>query len=190
MATVLAILICPEALAQGRAVPGYPATTSSGPGIGMNMGMDMGMGFMPVPYGLFGSASLSPNDAAALGMTPASTAGTRLGGMSGNIFANPAASGMVYGSMYPMTPRQAGLMMLAGQSQMLGIGSGQASGVRPIAAGATQGRTARPSAAKSRGSASQPGGLAARYFHRSAPISRYPQSYYARQSAYYPSITR
>jgi hypothetical protein len=189
MVSLAVLCHCPDGVAQGTAVAGYPATTSRGAGIGMNMGMDTGMGFMPVPFGLFGSASLSPNDAAALGMTP-SAAGTRIGAMPNNVFTNPMSASLLYGSNYPMTPRQTGLLMLAGQSQMLGIGSGQLSGVRPGAAAQRAGRSAQQANSKPRGSASEPGGLAARYFHRSAPITRYPQSYYSRQSHYFPAITR
>jgi hypothetical protein len=190
MACLAAIIVCPEAMAQGMAVSGYPTTTSPSMGMGMNMGMNMGMGFMPIPYGLFGSASPSPIDAAALGMTRPAPIGIGMGGMTNNIFANPMAAPMMYGSTYGMTPRQAGLMMLAGQSQSMGIGSGQLSGVRPGPGGSTKGRTAQQTSSKTRGSASQPGGLAARYFHRTAPVTRYPQSYYSRQNRYYPPITR
>jgi hypothetical protein len=111
-------------------------------------------------------------------------------GMGNNVFTNPMAAPMVYGVPFPMTSRQTGLMMLAGQSQMTGIGSGQLSGTRPGPAGSTAGRGPQQASAKPRGSAQTPGGLAARYFHRSAPATRYPQSYYSRQSRYYPSITR
>jgi hypothetical protein len=146
---------------------------------------------MPIPYGMFGSASLSPTDAAALGMArQPSGMGMGMGGSTNNIFANPMAAPMLYGSMYPMNQRQMGLMMLAGQSQALGIGSGQLSGVRPGPNGQWPGRKAPQAAAKPRGSASQPGGLAARYFHRSAPVTRYPQSYYNRQNRYFPQVTR
>jgi len=195
-ACLAAIMTCPEAKAQGTPVAGYPTTTSSGTGMGMNMGM--GMGIMPVPYGMFGSASLSPTDAAALGMprpvTPGmgmgmGMMGMGMGGGSNNVFANPMAAPMFYGNGFGMTPQQQGLMMLAGQSQMMGIGSGQLSGVRPSPGGSSRGRTAQQASAK-RGSASVPGGLAARYFHRTAPVTRYPQSYYSRQNRYFPQVTR
>jgi len=185
-----AIMTCREAKAQGTAVAGYPATTSPGMGMGTGMNMGMGMGFMPMPYGMFGSASPSPTDAAALGMARPITPGIGMGGLSNNISTNPMAASMLYGNMYPMTQRQQGLMMLAGQSQMLGIGSGQLSGVRPGSAGPSQGRTAQTASSKSRGSASQPGGLAARYFHRNAPVTRYPQGFYNRQNRYFPQVTR
>jgi hypothetical protein len=159
-------------------------------GMGMNagMGMGMGMGFMPIPYGMFGTPSLSLNDAAALGMTRPGNAGLGIGGPSNTVFMNPVSTSMIYGNTAGMTPRQVGMTMLAGQA--LGIGSGQLSGVRPGPAGSTSGRAAAQPGSKPRGSASQPGGLAARYFHRSAPITRYPQSYYSRQNRYYPPITR
>ena len=79
---------------------------------------------------MFGSTTPSATDAAALGMTP--PAGRDDGdGRVNNMFMNPMASPFLYGSMFPMTPQQQGMMMLAGQAQMLGIGSGQLSGVRP-----------------------------------------------------------
>jgi len=191
-----AVMTCSEAQAQGTAVAGYPATTSPGTGTGMGMGMGMGMnmgmgmGFMPMPYGMFGSASPSPTDAAALGMARPITPGMGMGAQSNNIYTNPMAASMLYGSTYPMTQRQQGLMMLAGQSQMLGIGSGQLSGVRPGSAGPSRGGRAQQASLKPRGSANQPGGLAARYFHRSAPVARYPQGFYSRQNRYFPPVTR
>jgi hypothetical protein len=104
---------------------------------------------------------------------------------------NPMASPLLYGSMFPMTQQQAGVLMLAGQSQMLGIGSGQLSGVRPGAGtpGAARGRQTQPSA-KNRGSAGQPGGLAARYFNRTTQKLRVPQGFYNRQNRYYPQVGR
>src|SRR6516162_6884488 len=89
--------------------------------------MTMGMGFFPLP-GMFGSPTPSATDAAALGMT------AQRGGMMGmgatasgntvmnNPTMNPMASPLLYGSMFPMTQQQAGLLMLAGQAQMMGLG--------------------------------------------------------------------
>ena len=73
------------------------------------------------------------------------------GGISttNSMFTNPMASPMLYGSMFPMTQQQAGIMMLAGQAQMLGIGSGQLSGVRPGGAG-RRGRQAQTGGEESR----------------------------------------
>ena len=130
--------------------------------------MTMGMGFLPMP-GMFGSPTPSATDAAALGMTGGPRGGMMgMGGTTmGNPFMNPMASPFLYGSMFPMTQQQAGVMMLAGQAQMLGIGSGQLSGVRPggIAAGGVRGRQTQtvggasrydPSAWRAGGSLLQP----------------------------------
>ena len=102
---------------------------------------------------------------------------------------NPMASPMLYGSMFPMTQQQAGVLMLAGQAQMLGLGSGQLSGVRPVATGAGRGRQVQPSV-RNRGSAAQPGGLAARYFNRTTQRVRIPQGFYNRQNRHYPQVGR
>ena len=178
-----------EAEAQTSASAASSAANSANMGTGMGMGM--GMGFMPMAYGMFGSPTPSPTDAAALGMPAQSRGIMGMGGPTTNPFTNPMAAPLLYGSMFPMTQQQAGLMMLAGQSQMLGIGSGRLSGVRagPGTPGAARGRQAL-SASKSRGSAGQPGGLAARYFNRTAQKSHIPQGYYNRQNRYYPQVGR
>ena len=81
------------------------------------------------------------------------------------------------------------------QMGMLGIGSGQMSGVRP-GAGPARGRT-KQQLPRSRGARRRtPGGLAARYFNRTISVnrpvnvSRIPQSYYTRQNRYYPQVAR
>jgi hypothetical protein len=137
-----------------------------------------------------------------------------LGGVGGqsNIFNNPYAAPMLYGGMYGMSANQSsssaastqdglsvspmglssnqmGMMMLASTPQRTGIGSGQLSGVRP-GAGAANGVAAQKNAAKGRGSAPQTGGLAARYFNRTVNISRSPQSYFNRQTRYFPESGR
>jgi hypothetical protein len=149
--------------------------------------MGMGMGMMPMMYAMNPTASLSPTDAAALGMQGP---GNGVGGVNAmnNVFRNPMAAPYMFGSVYPMGSSQAATMMLANQAGLMGMGAGQLSGVRPGAAGA-RGRGAPQSAAKPRGTASQPGGLAARYFNRTtARVNRYPQSYYSRQNRYYPQV--
>jgi hypothetical protein len=113
--------------------------------------------------------------------------GVGLNGQSSNIFTNPTGAALLSSSVYPMSQRQAGLMMLAGQSQMLGIGSGQLSGVRP---GPSKGKSAAKAAPKSRGGSNQPGGLAARYFNRTARVTPHPQNFYNRQSRYFPQTPR
>jgi len=175
-----------EAKAQSA---GSAASSASAAASGSAMpDMTMGMGFLPLP-GMFGSPTPSATDAAALGMTAQRGGMTGMGGTmmgNGNAFMNPMATPFLYGSMFPMTQQQAGVMMLAGQAQMLGIGSGQLSGVRP---GAGKGRQQQP-AARNRGSAGTPGGLAARYFNRTTARVRIPQGFYNRQNRHYPQVGR
>jgi len=133
------------------------------------------------------------------------------------MFNNPWASPMLYGSMFGMSPNQSsslagttgssagttasllnpmglssnqmGMMMLASTPQMMGIGSGQLSGVRP-GSGPAQGTASQATGARARVSAKQPGGLAAHYFNRTTKISRSPQSYFNRQTRYFPDSGR
>jgi len=129
------------------------------------------------------------------------------------MFNNPWATPMLYGSMMGMSanpssssasttgtsasllnpmglsPNQMGIMMLATQPQMMGLGSGQRSGVRP-GAGSTQGAPSQLNGVRVRGSAAQPGGLAASYFNRTTKITRNPQSYFNRQTRYFPESGR
>jgi hypothetical protein len=117
-----------------------------------------------------------------------------MSGQSGNMFMNPMASPMLYGGMFgnmlPMTQQQQGMMFLAGQSQMFGIGSGQLSGARPGPGSprASRGRTAQQ--ARPRGSLGVPGGAAGRYFHRTTQMARIPQGFYNRQNRYYSQVGR
>jgi hypothetical protein len=174
-----------EAKAQSAASKSSTTTSASG-----MPDMTMGMGFLPMP-GMFGSPTPSATDAAALGMTAPQRGGMM--GMGGTTMTNPTmnpmASPLLYGSMFPMTQQQTGVLMLAGQAQMLGIGSGQLSGFRPGNPGAARGRQTQPSA-KNRGSSGQPGGLAARYFNRTNQKVRVPQGFYNRQNRYYPQVGR
>jgi len=172
--------------AQGTAVAGYPATTSSLNGGGMGMGM--GMGFLPMMYAMNPTASLSPTDAAALGTQGQGTGSLGANGMN-SMFRNPMAAPMLYSGLYPMSGNQAGALMLANQAGMLGVAAGQLSGVRPGNA-QSRGRSGLQTAAKPRGTASQPGGLATRYFNRTATVNRYPQSYFKRANRYYPQVAR
>jgi hypothetical protein len=182
-----ALIVCGrDARAQGTAVAGYPATTS--PLNGGGTGMGMGMGLLPMMYAMNPTASLSPTDAAALGAQGQGTGSFGPNGMNG-MFRNPMAAPLLYSSLYPMTPNQTGALMLATQAGMMGIGSGQLSGVRPGNA-QSRGRSAQPTAAKPRGTASQPGGLATRYFNRTATVNRFPQSYFKRENRYYPQVAR
>jgi len=186
-----------EVKAQSASSAASSAANSQGMGMGMGMGMmgmgmGNGMGFMPMPYGMFGSATPSATDAAALGMTRPSGGLMGMGGSPSTAFTNPMTAPLIYGSMYPMTPQQSGMLMLAGQSQMLGIGSGQLSGVRPGpgTSGGSGGRPGKQALAKPRGSAGVPGGLAARYFNRTTQTARMPQGYYNRQNRYFPHVGR
>jgi hypothetical protein len=113
--------------------------------------------------------------------------GVGLNGQSSNIFGNPMGATLITGSMYPTTQRQLGMMTLAGQSQMMGIGSGQLSGVRP---GPSRTKPTRKTAAKPPGNANEPAGLAARYFNRFTSVPAQPQSYYNRQNHYFPQGSR
>jgi hypothetical protein len=171
-----------DVLAQATSAAGASAASTAASGYGMGMGM--GMGMMPMMYAMNPSASLSPTDAAALGMQGQANGSIGANGMN-SVFRNPAAAPYLFGSVYPMSPAQMGSMMLLNQAGLTGIGSGQLSGVRPGAATARS-RAGKAPAPKPRGSASTPGGLAAHYFNRTAPVFRHPQSYYQRQTRYFP----
>jgi len=154
---------------------------------------------MPFPFMMnSGNASgLSPTDAAALGTT---------GTQTGNMFNNPWAAPFLYSGMMSMqqgatgstnggglgglATNQLGLMMLANQSQMGGIGSGQLSGVRPGPGGQSRSRTGKPVDAKMRRNVSQPAGLAAHYFNRTTISNPKPHVYYNRPSGYYPQTAQ
>jgi hypothetical protein len=188
--TMWVALVCAGALATAVQARAQTSAASAANASSANSfsNMTMGMGFMPMP-GMFGSASPSATDAAALGVTTPQGGGM-LGTGANNMFMNPMASPFLYGSMFPMTQQQTGMMMLAGQAQMLGIGSGRLSGTRPggPATGAAKRRMqAVPGA---RGTANQPGGLAARYFNRLTQKPRSLQSFYNRPNQHYPQVVR
>jgi hypothetical protein len=115
------------------------------------------------PLGMYGTSTASSTASTSSTTTSSSTAAAR-GGMMG------------------MSTGQLGLLMLATQNNG-GVGSGQMSGARP---GLPNAATARTAATSKRRSAAKPGGLAARYFNRSGPHTSYPQSYFNRQSRYFP----
>jgi hypothetical protein len=181
---------------QAQTATATPTTSAAtgigmGPGTGTSMGMSGGMGLMPMLYATNPTASLSPTDAAALGM---STQNNRGMGMSG-LYLNPIAAQSLFGTGSASSSNQIAAMMLANQmGGATGIGSGQLSGVRP-GAGQSKG-LAKQSAAKSRGTTATPGGLAGRYFNRTSSVnrpvnvSRIPQNYYTRQNGYYPRVAR
>jgi hypothetical protein len=185
-ACALSIVNGRDVKAQGTAVAGYPATTQNGGGMGMGMGM--GMGYLPLMYAMNPTASLSPTDAAALGTQGRVNGSFGANGMN-SVFNNPMATPFLYNGLFPGGGNQTAALMLANQAGMLGMAAGQLGGARPGNA-QSRGSSARQTAAKPRGSASQPGGLAARYFNRTAAVSRYPQSYYKRENRYYPQVAR
>lgn len=164
--------------------------TGTGTGMGLGTGMGGGMGLMPMLYATNPTASLSPTDAAALGMSTQNNRGMGLNGL----FLNPIAAQSLFGNGSSSSSNQIAAMMLANQMGATGIGSGQLSGVRPGVA-QSKGQT-KQQATKPRATMATPGGLAARYFNRTtavnrpANVSRVPQSYYTRQNRYYPQITR
>ncbi|MGP0067783.1 MAG: hypothetical protein ACLQGP_29835 [Isosphaeraceae bacterium] len=136
--------------------------------------------------------------------------------VQGNIFANPYAAPFFYGSLMPggmglgaaststtttagstSTPTtastsqrgmglgamQMGMMMMATQNPN-GVGSGVLSGVR---SNRTQGRAKATTQPVARTHfTSGPAGLAGHYFNRGGPRSSIPQSYYNRQTRYFP----
>jgi hypothetical protein len=161
---------------------------ANGMGNGMNLGMGMGMGIIPFAYAMNPSATLSPTDAAALGMQQPPSTG--MGAQVNNLLANPMAAPMIYGGINAASPNQVGMMMFANQAAMGGIGSGQLSGGRPGGGGRGRGQTVQPTVARTVGTSNQPGGLASRYFHRITTNARYPQSFYNQQSRYFPQIAR
>jgi hypothetical protein len=162
-------------------------------------------------YGPAGFPAYSPQSVA--------TDPVGIGGMAGqsNLFNNPFAAPLLYSGMMGMSPglsgsaaaqssssstqsamsaadsmglspQQMGFMMMASTPQMLGAGAGQQSGVRP---GTSQSQgMGTMTLARARASAQQPGGLAASYFNRTAKINRSPQSYFNRQTRYFPVVGR
>lgn len=139
--------------------------------------------FVPVPFMLPMGQSSPFGGGAGGGDGSTGASGTA------NVFNNPAASPMLYGSMFPMSRNQMGWMMMANQAQMTGQGlSSRTSGTRPGTGPSARGQAASGrSSAPKRGSAGTPGGLAAHYFNRTkSNTARLPQGYYNRQSRYFP----
>jgi hypothetical protein len=126
------------------------------------------------PLGMYGASMSNSTAATATSSTTSSSTGT-----SSTATSNTGAGR--YGMM-GMSTGQLGLLMLATQNNG-GVGSGQMSGARP---GPQNAATARTAATSKRRSAAKPGGLAARYFNRTGPHTPYPQSYFNRQSRYFP----
>jgi hypothetical protein len=127
----------------------------------------------PMLYGTM--MGMSPN----LSSSSASTTGSSSAQTASSSSLNPMG----------LSPNQMGMMMLASTPQMMGMGSGQLSGVRP-GAGPAQGTASQATVTRARVAAQQPGGLAAHYFGRTTKISRSPQSYFNRQTRYFPDSGR
>jgi hypothetical protein len=128
-----------------------------------------------------------------------------------NMFNNPFAAPLLYGTMSAMSPSQSlsasqssssageagglsptqmGFMMMASSPQMMGINSGQASNGARRGGGFIPGTGAAMAGSSGRGRSAQPGGLAARYFNRTAAMTRIPQGYFNRQTRYFPESGR
>jgi hypothetical protein len=178
------------------------ARAQMGLGSGSAAAASSSASFGPAAFPMYSPLSAPVPDA------PAVT-GVGGGGMT-NVFNNPFAAPMIYGSMsamYPnmlggstvqgttaagnlgMTASQLGWAMLATQPAMLGIGSGRLSGVRGGAGSAPGGRAAAGTPSRG-GTAATPGGLAARYFNRTTRATPNPQSYFNRQPQYFPRVGR
>ncbi len=162
------VVMVMECEAYGQRTTSTSASTSAGTAASTQ--------FVPVPF-------MMP-----MGQSSPFGGGSGGGDGSTNVFNNPAASPMLYGSMFPMSQNQAGWMMLANQAQMTGIGSGRLSGVRPGAGASGRGQAAGAMmSAPARRSSGGPGGLAAHYFNRTTPMaSRTPQGYYNRRPSQFP----
>ena len=184
------VVACSDLKAQTTtATTATSAATGTGMGTGMGFGGG-GMGLMPMLSATNPTASLSPTDAAALGVSNQNNRGM---GMS-SLYLNPIAAQSLFGTGAASSSNQIAAMMLANQMGTGGIGSGQLSGVRP-GIGQSNGAI-KQTAAKSRGTMATPGGLAGRYFNRTTSVKRpvnvrrIPQSYYTRQNRYYPQVAR
>ncbi len=107
-----------------------------------------------------------------LSMSSSSTTGTTTGTTTG------AGRGL------GMNTANLGLLMLMTQQNPGGVGSGQYNGLG--GSSSVQATAARTPATAKRRTAARPGGLAARYFNRVNPHTTYPQTYFNRQSRYFP----
>ena len=171
-----------------------PASAQTQTGTTTSWGL--GLGYMPQ---FSTSSANSSTGQSGFSMTPmlmpmpmTTTAGTA--GTAAARAADPLGLGFVYGpAAIPMTPGQAGLLMLSTTSQMTGLGNGQLSGVRPGVQQDSQANRRRRgkdhelvTAAHTRNS-NIPGGQAARYFNRGVtPSPSRSQPYYRRNLRYFP----
>jgi hypothetical protein len=203
-------LVCAAGLwhagkAEGQSLGAPP--TSMGTATGMPLS---GTPIMPIPLAMPIPNPAYSNGAANSGFDVGGTP------VQGNIFANPYAAPFFYSSLLPgssglgtttsalsstsgssTTPTttstargggglgamQMGLLMMATQNPN-GVGSGQMSGARSSRTQSRAKPTAQPTARTH--TSSGPAGLAAHYFNRGGPHSSIPQSYYNRQTRYFP----
>jgi hypothetical protein len=179
----------------------------------LGFGGSMSQSAPPVPLsaGQYGPAGFPSNSPQSVATDPLG-----VGGISGqsNMFNNPFAAPLLYGGLMStspksasasassssstssgsspygpgLSPQQMGFMMLATTPQVLGATAGQASGLRSPAGGGQAAGSLM--LARAKGRAQQPGGLAAGYFNRTTKISRNPQSYFNRQTRYFPESGR
>ena len=104
---------------------------------------------------------------------------------------DPLGLSYVYGpAAIPMTRAQTGLFMLSTQQQMLGLGNGQISGVRPAGQDPTGRKTGSSLTAAHTRNANIPGGQAARYFNRGTTTASRSQPHFKRQSRYFPQTAQ
>jgi hypothetical protein len=185
------------------------ATTSNAvsPASDLSSGLGMPMMALSLPFFANSAANGSANAGGLAGATTAAPS---------NLFANPYAAPLVYGSMLPGLGNQAtaqgqtasdtsagtlgtsmGLgamgvggtqlgLMMLATQRPLGIGSGQLGGARSGPGSDRQASRNPATAGRGPRPAPHPGGLAARYFNRTGPRSPYPQNYYNRQNRYFP----
>jgi hypothetical protein len=199
MGSTVVMMVCAmEMLLNGEVGAQTAAPSAASAGSAASSGVQL----LPIPVPI-----AFPNQGGFGGASSTNPLGTTY---ANNPFSNPLAAPMLYGSMLPMSPSQTaaqaqvssqlqmpggmstmqmGMLMLATQ-QPLGIGSGRLSGARGSQGdNSKQSRspqTASTANSKPHGSGTKPGGLAARYFNRSSSRSPYPQSYYNRQTRYFP----
>lgn len=160
-----------------------------------------------------GAAGAIVNQGGAISpMGPLSTSSTGITGspimgsaMQNNLFTNPNSLPLLYGGLGGLTnsngstglggltqSQSLGLMLLMNNSQAAGA-AGPRMGTTPTGptANSSQQRpqtasTSARSNSKTRGRTIQPGGLASRYFNRNHSSNPYPQTYYNRQTRYFP----
>jgi hypothetical protein len=185
------------------------ATTSNSVSTASDFSSGLGMPMMALSLPFFApsAASGSANPGGLAGMSTAAPS---------NLFANPYAAPLLYGSMLPGLGSQAtaqgqaasassastlgtsmGLgpmgvggtqlgLMVLATQRPLGIGSGQLGGARSGPGSDRQSARNQPSAGRGPRPAPPPGGLAARYFNRTGSRSPYPRNYFNRPNRYFP----